>query len=236
MLTLRVHNVADYTALRDMDATDVAELHEDDQQCLDDLGRYLVSTDSWQRFAIWLLHKHFEPHPGEVFVERGIPAPPQTHTTPIDRAAFSEAGLNPTAVRFDPDAGSGVGLIGMEFAGPADFGPVAPINPADEAVLAGLAQRLQAQGKSDRFGVRLVRDHLRLSPDQVMSETCDPTQRFLYCQAVDRDAEDTHQSIETTWQFNPDYTSDGRVVMKKCTKWCKAVGPQGGHYKDHFHE
>ncbi len=24
------------------------------------LGEYLTSTDAWQRFAIWLLHKHFE--------------------------------------------------------------------------------------------------------------------------------------------------------------------------------
>jgi len=222
MLTLRTHNVADYTALRDMDATDVGELHEDDQDCLDELGQYLVSTDAWQRFAIWLLHSHFEPNPGEVFVERTIPYPPQTHTTPINRAAFSESGLNATAMRFDPDAGPGVHLIGLEFAGPADFGPVAPINPADEAVLAGVAQRLRALGKADRFGVRLIRDPLGLLPDQVLSETCDLAHRFLYCQAVDRHAEDTHKMVETRWQYKPVYTSDGRVVAGNCVSFCKA--------------
>ena len=61
MLTIRDHDVEDYVALRDMDATDVGTLSEDDRACLDELGDYLVSTDAFQRFAIWLLHKHFEP-------------------------------------------------------------------------------------------------------------------------------------------------------------------------------
>ena len=59
MLTVRDHDVEDYAALRDMDATDVGELREDDRACLEQLGRYLVSTDAWQRFGIWLLHKAF---------------------------------------------------------------------------------------------------------------------------------------------------------------------------------
>ena len=61
MLTMRDHDVEDYVALRDMDATDVGVLSEDDRACLDELGHYLVLTDAFERFAIWLLHKHFEP-------------------------------------------------------------------------------------------------------------------------------------------------------------------------------
>jgi hypothetical protein len=64
VLTLRDHNVADYATLRDMDTTNVAVLDETDRACLDELGHYLVSTDAWRRFAIWLLHKHFEPAAG----------------------------------------------------------------------------------------------------------------------------------------------------------------------------
>jgi hypothetical protein len=218
MLIMRDHNVEDYTMLRHMDTTDVAQLHEDDHDCLDEVGRYLVSTEAWQRFGVWLLHKHFEPNIGEVFVERCIAQPPQTHTTPIDRAAFSANGLNATALRFASDNSQGVSLIAMEFAGPADFGPVAPINPADEAVLAGLAQRLQALGKTDRFGVRLIRNHLGLSPDQLLSETCDDARRFLHCQAIDRHTE--RESVETTWEWKPVYTSDGRVVAKECSYVC----------------
>ena len=58
MLQMRDHGVEDYTALLDMDATDVGVMTEDDRACLDELGEYLVTTESWQRYAVWLLHKH----------------------------------------------------------------------------------------------------------------------------------------------------------------------------------
>ena len=51
MLTMRDHGVEDYAALRDVDATDVGELGEDDRACLEELGQYLVSTDAWRRFG-----------------------------------------------------------------------------------------------------------------------------------------------------------------------------------------
>ena len=73
-------------------ATDVGELGEDDRACLEELGQYLVFTDAWQRFGIWSLHKHFEPAPGEVFVEHTIRAPRKTETEPIERSAFPSKG------------------------------------------------------------------------------------------------------------------------------------------------
>ena len=54
----------------DMDATDVGVLGEGDRVCLKEPGQCLAATDARQRFGIWLLHKHFEPGHGEVFVER----------------------------------------------------------------------------------------------------------------------------------------------------------------------
>ena len=137
MITLRDHTVEDYVALRDMDATDVGMLSEGDSACLDELGHYLASTDTWQRFAIWLLHKHFEPTAGEVFVERVITAPRGTETTPVQRCCAK--GLNATSMRFDPDVSSGVGVIGMEFADPSDFGSTSSVSPDDEAILTGRA-------------------------------------------------------------------------------------------------
>jgi hypothetical protein len=50
----------------------------------------------------------------------------------------------------------------MEFADPADFGSTRSVSPNDETVLAGLADRLRAQGKTERFGVRLIQDPLGL--------------------------------------------------------------------------
>src|SRR5271169_2687816 len=110
MLTMRDHGVEDYATLHDMDATDVGVLREDDRDCLDELGQYLVATDAWQRFAIWLLHKHFEPAHGEVFVERAITAPRKIETTPVERSAFPKQGLSTTAIRFGDAVNSRVGV------------------------------------------------------------------------------------------------------------------------------
>ena len=186
MLTMRDHGVEDYAALHDMDATDVGELTEDDRACLEELGQYLVDTDAWQRFAIWLLHKHFEPAPGEVFVERAIAAPRRTETTLVERSAFAKQGLSATAIRFDASMRSGVGVVGMEFAEPAEFGATSPLSADDEAVLAGIAERLQAHGKTERFGVRLIRNPLGLSGTSCWSKPA--TARNARCTAMSASA------------------------------------------------
>lgn len=227
MLTIRDHDVEDYVALRDMDATDVGVLSEDDRACLDELGEYLVSTDAFQRFAIWLLHKHFEPATGEVFVERVITAPRRTQTAAVKRC--DAQGLNATAMRFDPDVSSGVGVIGMEFAGPADFGPTPSVRPDDEAVLAGIARQLRAHGKTGRFGVRLIRNPLGLVENEVLVETCDMTSRTLHCSVGRRDAATTGTTIETTWQWEPSLTKTGPKVKQYCTAQCQSDGNEG-HY------
>jgi hypothetical protein len=237
MPQMRDHDVDDYVELHDMDATDVGVLTEDDQACLDQLGTYLTSTDAWQRFSIWLLHKHFEPNPGEVFVERSIASPPQTHTTVVDRAANFPTGLQATAVRFDLGVDSGVGLIGMEFASLADFGAVAPISCADEDVLCGIADILQSRGKADRFGVRVIRNQLGLSAEQLLVETCDKSRRALYCDVVERGTIPAHNAIETSWQFKPVITTTGlsstMEAAQECSALCWAGEEEGSHNSEH---
>ena len=225
MLTMRDHGVEDYEALRDMDATDVGELREDDRACLQALGQYLVSTDAWQRFGIWLLHKHFEPGPGEVFVERAIRAPRKTETAPVERSAFAEQGLSTTAIRFDDSVGSGVGVIGMEFAGPDDFGDASPLSDEDEAVLAGIAERLQAHDKMQRFGVRLIRNPLELSEHELLHETCDSACRTMHCTVGDRDEMLANQNtIQTAWKWRVVQGATDAIVMQDCTAGCVRVG------------
>ena len=187
MLKLRDHNVADYADLRDMDGTDVGVLTDDDRACLAELGEYLATTDAWTRFGIWLLHKHFEPSDGEVFVERTVDSPRGTRTAPLDRASFVDSGLDATAFRLDADE-LGVATIGMEFAEPAHFGDTAPLSDEDEGVLAGIAERLGERGKLDRFGVRLIRNPLGLTEGEVLHETSDSGGRTLNCTVSDRDA------------------------------------------------
>ena len=234
MLTMRDHGVQDYTGLPDMDATDVGVLGEDDQACLDELGRYLADTDAWRRFGIWLLHKHFEPGPGEVFVERASTAPRKTETTPMRRSVFGEQGLSTTAIRFDEAVSAGVGVVGMEFAAPADFGDTLPLRADDEVVLAGIAERLAAHGKTDRFGVRLIRNPLGLSEHELLHETCDSANRTLHCQVGERDALLGDATVvQTAWRWTVVKGEMEPVVMRDCTAACQSIGE--GHDIAHRH-
>jgi hypothetical protein len=227
VLTLRDHNVADYAALRDMDTTDVAVLDETDRACLDELGHYLVSTDAWRRFSIWLLHKHFEPATGEIFVERVITAPRGTQTKLVERCCAGD--LSVTSMRFDPDVSSGVGIIGMEFADPADFGSTSSVGHDDEAVLTGVAERLRAHGKTERFGARLIRNPLGLSEHEVLVETCDIADRTLHCGVGERDGISADNNVETTWLWKPNPGETGPEVTLYCSMMCGSE-PDGSHY------
>jgi hypothetical protein len=222
---MRDHNVEDYADLRDMDTTDVAVLDDADRDCLEDLGYYLVSVGSWRRFAIWLLHKHFDPSPREVFVEAVRSAPRGTYTAPAQR----RPGLHATSVRFDTDARGGVGVVGTEFAGPDGFGSASPLHPGDESVLAGLAERLRAHGKAKRFGVRLIRNPLGLSEAEVLVESCDIVGRALHCRVVERDDVSAADSVETTWRWKPSPETERPNVTMWCQMMCGCDG-QGNHY------
>jgi hypothetical protein len=229
---MRDHGVDDYAVLPDMDATDVGVLGDDDRACLEELGAYLAATDAWQRFGIWLLHKHFEPAPGEVFVERAIHAPRGTQTAPAERAALGE--LATTSIRFDDAISGAVGVVGMEFAEPADFGDVAPLSDDDEAVLGGIAERLAARGKTERFGVRLIRNPLGLNEQELLHETSDSTHRTLYCTVGARDAMLAEKaSIETAWRWRVVEGSTQPTVMQDCTVTCQRAGE--GHDIAHSH-
>ncbi len=227
MLTIRDHDVEDYVALRDMDATDVGMLSEDDRACLEELGDYLVSTDAFRRFAIWLLHKHFEPDTGEVFAESVITAPRGTQTTPVKRS--SAGGLKATSMRFEPDVSPGVGVIGLEFAEPADFGSISPLSADDETALAGIADRLQAHGKTERFGVRLIRNPLGLNENEVLLETCDIAHRTLRCSVGERDGIRAGSTVETSWQWEPSLSKTGPKVKQYCASQCQ-MDSGNNHY------
>lgn len=236
MLNVRDHGVEDYATLRHMDKTDVGVLSEDDRTCIDEIGRYLVEAGSAQRFALWLLHKHFEPNPGEVFVERSLTAPRRTETTLVARDAYETKALHATAFRFDDSAPSGVGVIGMEFTETDDLGSTSPLSADDETVLAGVADLLAAHSKTERFGIKLIRDPLDLLEHELLLETCDSSLRTLYCDVKERDAIPAERSsiIETSWRYQ---VVDGRgesIVMKECISLCiREVG--GGHESNHRH-
>jgi hypothetical protein len=132
-------------------------------------------------------------------------------------------------MRFDPDVSSGVGVIGMEFADPTDFGSTSSVSPDDEAILTGLAQRLRAHGKTERFGVRLIRNPLGLLENEVLLETCDLARRTLHCSVGERDDVRAGTTIETSWEWEPNPSKTGRQVKRRCMGQCSS-DPYGGHY------
>jgi hypothetical protein len=222
-MLIRDHGVADYQALLDMDATDVGQLSEDDHACLAEIGEYLVATDTWQRFSVWLLHKHFEPAAGEVFVERALREHAKTETTLVDRASFQ--GLSAIGIRFGAAADSALDIVGLEFADANDFGSAAPLGANDETVLAGIAERLRDRGKIDRFGVKLIRNPLGLSVLELLLETCDSENWTLHCDVTTRDALlDDVRIVETAWQWKVVHGGTEPVVMQNCSAGCIAVG------------
>jgi hypothetical protein len=223
MLQNRDHGVADYQALLDMDATDVGILSADDRACLAEIGDYLVATEAWQRFAVWLLHKHFEPAEGEVFAECALREQARTETTLVDRSSGQQ--LIPMGIRFGAGTEPDIEVIGMEFAAPSDFGSTAPLDDDDEAVLAGIAERLRDYGKIDRFGVKLIRDPLGLSEGQLLLETCDSANRTLRCDVSSRDAMPEDATIvETAWQWKVMECGTRPIPMQNCIAGCIAVG------------
>jgi hypothetical protein len=232
---MRDHGVEDYAALPDMDGTDVGVLREDDVACLQALGNYLVSADAWPRFGIWLLHKHFDPESGEVFVERSIRGRRKTETTPTAGAALSEQRLCATAIRFDDSASDVLGVIGMEYAEAADFDNVSPLSDDDEAVLAGIAELLAAHGKMGRFGVRLIRNPLDLSQHELLHETSDSVHRTLHCNVGDRDALLADKAIvQTAWRWKAIDGATAPTVMQDCTATCR-IALVNGHDISHIY-
>jgi len=225
MLSVRDHGVEDYEALPHMDTTDVGDLREEDQACLEELGQYLVTTEAWERFGIWLLHKHFEPAPGEVFVEHTVREPRKTETTPVERSTFPQRALSTTAIRFDDATDNGVAVVGMEFAAQDDLAGAAPLGDGDEAVLSGIAERLRAHDKIGRFGVRLIRNPLELSDGEMLHETCDSTTRTMTCTVGQRDAMLADvATVQTAWRWRLVQGGTDTVVMQDCTAGCVRVG------------
>ena len=91
---------------------------------------------------------------------------------------------------------------------------------AGEAVLTGIAERLRAHGKTERFGVRLIRNPLGLNENEVLLETCDIAHRTLRCSVDERDGVSADNNVETTWQWKPSPGGTGPDVTLYCMMMC----------------
>ena len=91
--------------------------------------------------------------------------------------------------------------------------------------MAGIADRLRAHGRIDRFGVKLIRNPLGLSERDLLVETCDTAYRTLRCDVIARDAASADLTfIETTWRWRLVEGETQPEVMQECSAGCVAVG------------
>jgi hypothetical protein len=116
----------------------------------------------------------------------------------------------------------------MEFADPTDFGSTSSVSPDDQAILTGIAQRLRAHGKTERFGVRLIRNPLGLLENEVLLETCDIAHLTLHCSVGERDSVRAGTTIETSWQWEPSLSKTGPKVKQRCMAGC--TSSTDGHW------
>jgi hypothetical protein len=167
-----------------------------------------------------------------------MPHTATTETSPMRRSGFALDSLSASAVRFGGDTDTDLHLVGLEFSELSSFGDVAPLSVDDEAVLVGIAQRLRSHGKVDRFGVKLIRNPLGLTEDQLLLETCDMATRTQYCEIGSRELLPSGRSIiETTWRWRLTPGTSHPVVMQQCTAGCIPAAVEGhvlGHDQSGF--
>jgi hypothetical protein len=95
--------------------------------------------------------------------------------------------------------------------------------------LAGIAERLRAHGKTERFGVRLIRNPLGLGENEVLVETCDIAHRALHCSVAERDRARVGTTVETTWEWKPSLSKTGPKAKRHCAYQCQ-MDSGNNHY------
>jgi hypothetical protein len=75
--------------------------------------------------------------------------------------------------------------------------------------------------------VRLIRNPLGLTENELLVETCDIANRTLRCTVRTRDGISAEDGIETTWRWKP----SGPAVMQWCQMMCGYDG-SGNHYAE----
>ena len=91
--------------------------------------------------------------------------------------------------------------------------------------MAGIADRLRAHVKIDRFGVKVIRNPLGLSERDLLVEPCDTANRTLRRDVIARDAASADLTfIETRWRWRLGEGETQPEVMQECSAGCVAVG------------
>ena len=223
MIAIRQHSPQDYAALPNIDESNVGMLAEDDRDCLNELGDFIVKAEAHDRFGAVLLHSHFPVELKETFLEE-VDTDAERVTLRPKRDVDHDVAATSICFADEPWRDGRLQMVGLEFASPPVLAGVSPIDQTDGPVLAHLAQVLARRGKSRRFGIKLLHDPLKLD-GRVLLETCDPVKRVLTCEITTCDDPGFKDAIPTIFRWQPanELSEDGQIVSQSCVQFCKSV-------------
>jgi len=237
-LTVRQHTASDYASLPDMTEPTVGILSKEDQFCLQELGRCLLTSRANMRFGISLLHSHFPTFDKEVFVQTSDAEGQTVSLQPMIFDRSAEESLTAINLKFSSNVNENtLGMVGLEYVFRSRRIGIDPIQADDIAVLSSVQRILQEQSKIGRFGVRLIHFPVPLAYDEIYSETCDLDRRVLTCRVVNETDPQLARSIETFWIW-PNRAKDGNEhkVYGHCPAKCKVTCFDGKPGHPHGHK
>ncbi len=134
----------------------VRQISVKERECLDELGALLFEQGMQERFAISLLHRHFNYSDEELcFVTSNADRQSLT-VSPVKRDELEGHSITAISCRFvQGDESAPLKMIGLEYAPISDLGEVAPISESDTACLEGLYRILVRNNAVNTFGVVL---------------------------------------------------------------------------------
>lgn len=151
-IRIQPHSWLDYKMLPNR----LGRVSEKERKCLDELGAILVEHRLNQRFAISLLHRHFEYSDEELCFVTSSPDRQCLTVSPARRSELEGQSITPISFRFVQDGEDDpLKLIGLEYAPVSDLGDTPPISEDDAACLEALHRVLVRHDAVNIFGVVL---------------------------------------------------------------------------------
>lgn len=151
-IRIQPHSGLDYKMLPNR----LRKISGKDRECLDELGALLVEHGRNLRFAISILHRHFEYSDEELCFATSSPDRQSVIVSPARRNDLEGQSITPISFRFVPGGEDGpLKLIGLEYAPLSDLGDIPPISEDDTACFEAIHRVLVRHDAVNIFGVVL---------------------------------------------------------------------------------
>lgn len=201
---------------RHPDITNVsAQLSKDDEALFAGIGRILARTGQTSRFAVTLLHSHFEVRNDEILIEsREASGHIITEICRFDSTVHAGLTLRSWAFKERPADGDPVNLTPLTMVRKDELN-CAPLIEQDTLLLQALASHFRVWDRAtQRFGMALVGN--RPEPGMVWTEGTIERERVLIQEQLREEEVNRRDPIRTMWTFAED--GSRRITMGCCVQ------------------